>query len=113
MKDLAPEIYRQRLIIEGLCKEPLKLEQIKDYLIKLGDVAEMRVLAKPLIHEVKEIGGRGGYVYWVKSGAHLYSWKKPPFFNVDIYACAAFSNKDVVQFTKDYFKPIEMVNREV
>jgi hypothetical protein len=36
VRDLAPQITRQRLVIEGTCPEPITDEQIKDYLKKLS-----------------------------------------------------------------------------
>ncbi len=62
------------------------------------------------VHEM----GKGGWVHWKSSGAHFYSYyTKPPLFTVDIYTCKPFSIKKVVDFTRKYFKPIEMVWKEI
>jgi len=35
MKNLAPMIYRQRLIVEGKCSEKITAKKIKEYMLKL------------------------------------------------------------------------------
>lgn len=103
MRDLAPEIYRQRLVIEGYPKEPLSDESIKQYLRKLSDVLEMKTLIDPVTHR-SELYGEAAWIHWESSGAHFYSWEQPRlFFSVDIYTCKKFTAQDAVDFTKQYF----------
>ena len=104
MRDLAPEIHRQRLVVEGLVASPILEEDIKVYLKELGSLTDMRVLAEPVTH-VSPLYGWAAWVHWETSGAHFYAWDVPrPFFSVDIYTCKAFDPDEVVGFTGQYFR---------
>lgn len=102
-EDLAPSIYRQRLVVEGLCPEPIDDESIRRYLSELSDVCGMRSLIEPVTHRSEKFGW-AGWIHWETSGAHLYAWEQPVrFFSVDIYTCAPFDADDVVSFTRTFF----------
>ena len=108
MEDLAPEIFRQRLVIEGLCPHPITDGQIKEYLSNLSDVLKMRLLLEPVTHR-SDLYGWAGWVHWESSGAHFYAWERPRlFFSVDIYTCRPFDDDDAVTFTAEYFDAIRV-----
>ena len=110
MRDLAPTIVRQRLVVEGTIDEPVTAGQIVEYLKALGALAQMRVLTEPVTHE-SPLYGWAGWVHWETSGAHFYAWDRPVlFFSVDMYACRAFSPEAVVAFTRDYFHATDVVS---
>ncbi|MDA8292113.1 MAG: S-adenosylmethionine decarboxylase [Actinomycetota bacterium] len=110
--DLAPEIYRQRLVVEGLCTRPIDDATIRDYLTRLSTVCGMRTLIEPVTHRSERYGW-AGWIHWETSGAHLYAWEVPRlFFSVDIYTCAPFSTSDVLEFTQSYFGATRVVARE-
>jgi S-adenosylmethionine decarboxylase len=112
MVDLAPEIYRQRLVVEGLVSAPIGSEQIKRYLSQLSDVLEMVTLLEPVTHQ-SDTYGWAGWIHWETSGAHFYGWDRPRlFFSVDIYTCKAFSVADAVDFTQRFFDATEVAYRE-
>jgi hypothetical protein len=103
MKDLAPEIYRQRAIIEGYPNAPIKAEEIKTYLRGLSDTIKMKTLTEPVTHR-SELYGEAAWIHWETSGAHFYAWDQPRlFFSVDIYACKAFSAEEAVKYTMKFF----------
>lgn len=109
MRDLAPTIYRQRLVVEGLVPEPIGEEQIRAYLTELSDVCEMKRLIDPVTHCSEQFGW-AGWVHWETSGAHFYAWDHPtPFFSVDIYTCQPFEPMRVVEFTADFFAAEQVV----
>lgn len=114
MKNLAPEVYRQRMVMEGLRIEPFTAEEISAYLLKLGEVLDMISLAHPFTH-LSETYGWSAWMHWETSGVHFYSWDKrePVFFSVDIYTCKRFDPQIAMDFTKEYFKAIEIVSKEV
>ncbi len=108
MKDLAPDIYRQRLVIEGLCSQPITDHQIKDYLSRLSDQLAMRTVLEPVTHRSDKFGW-AGWIHWETSGAHFYAWERPRlFFSVDIYTCKAFAVDTAVTFTRRYFDAPEL-----
>lgn len=103
MKDLAPDIYRQRLIVEGYPKNTISDTDIKDYLKKLSEVTEMITLIEPVTH-MSDKYGWAGWVHWETSGAHFYAWERPHlFFSVDVYTCKEFDVSRVLKFTEKYF----------
>jgi hypothetical protein len=104
MRDLAPEIHRQRLVVEGLVTAPIVEEDIKVYLKELGCLADMRVLTEPVTN-LSPLYGWAAWVHWETSGAHFYAWDVPRlFFSVDLYTCKAFDADAVVAFTREYFQ---------
>ena len=113
MKDLAPSIYRQRVIIEGMCPKIITAKDIEDYLVKLSDVLKMKTLIKPVTHRSDKYG-ECGWIHWETSGAHFYAWEKPYiFFSVDIYTCKKFDARNAVNFTDKYFKTSSIEFKEV
>ena len=104
MPDLAPMIFRQRLVIEGTCRWPIVEDQIKRYLRRLSDVCGMRLLVEPVTH-LSENYGWAGWVHWENSGAHFYAWDTPMlFFSVDIYTCKKFDAERACEFTRSFFQ---------
>lgn len=114
MKDLAPDVYRQRMFIEGLREQPFTAEEIIAYLVELGKVLDMLPLAQPYTN-LSEKYGWSAWMHWETSGVHFYSWDKrsPVFFSVDIYTCKKFDYQTAETFTRDYFKATEIVSKEV
>jgi hypothetical protein len=109
IRDLAPTIYRQRLVVEGTCRAPITEERICSYLSKLSDVCEMRLLLEPVTHRSDRYGW-AGWVHWESSGAHFYAWETPTlFFSVDVYTCRPFDAQRASQFTRDFFEAPEIV----
>lgn len=109
MRDLAPEIHRQRLVIEGVPEAPITDTQIRDYLSKLSEVLDMTTLVDPVTNHSSRYGW-AGWIHWETSGAHFYAWERPRlFFSVDIYTCKPFRDVDAVAFTREFFgaDPVE------
>jgi S-adenosylmethionine decarboxylase len=107
--DLAPEILRRRLVVEGTCARAIDADEIVRYLNGLSDVCSMDVLLEPVTHRSDRYGW-AGWVHWEASGAHFYAWEHPRlFFSVDIYACAPFSAEDVATYTRAFFDATELV----
>lgn len=103
MPDLAPEIVRQRLVVEGLVEHSIGRDEISTYLSELSEVCDMRILQEPVTHQ-SPLYGWAGWVHWEASGAHFYAWDQPRrFFSVDIYTCLAFDAQKVVEFTASFF----------
>ena len=112
-RNLAPDLIRQRLIIEGTTELLVEPEQIADYLVKLADVTQMEVLAGPYTSCAHELGF-SGWIHWRTSGCHFYSYPtNPPLFTVDTYTCKPFLVEEAVDFTKEYFSTKDIVWKEV
>jgi S-adenosylmethionine decarboxylase len=111
MTDLAPTIYRQRLVIEGTCALPIDAASIRRYLSDLSVICGMNILLQPVTHRSDRYGW-AGWIHWDTSGAHFYAWEKPRvFFSVDIYTCKAFDPSAAVDFTGRFFAVDEIVSK--
>ena len=103
MRDLAPSIHRQRLVLEGIPLAPISDQDIRDYLSKLSETLQMRTLREPVTNLCDSYGW-AGWIHWETSGAHFYAWEQPNlFFSVDIYTCKPFSVASAVEFTCEFF----------
>lgn len=103
MKDLAPNIFRQRLIIEGLTEFRLLPAFMVEYLESLSKELGMVPLGTPSCSHHAEFGWCC-HMHWITSGVHMYTWENcsPLFFSVDIYTCKPFDEKAAVEFTKNF-----------
>ena len=109
MPDLAPEIVRQRLVVEGYPAGPVDDAAIREYLRGLADVCGMTTLIEPVTHRSDRYGW-AGWTHWETSGAHFYAWETPRlFFSVDIYTCKPFEVDAVVAFTSTFFETTALV----
>jgi S-adenosylmethionine decarboxylase len=112
MPDLAPSIFRQRMVIEGRPPGPIDAGTIVDYLTRLGEVCGMTVLTEPVTHRSDRYGW-AGWVHWETSGAHFYAWDDPvQFFSVDIYTCKAFDPESALDFTQRFLDASEILGKE-
>lgn len=109
--DLAPEIFRQRLVIEGLVDHDIDAPQIAHYLTGLSRVLDMVTLIEPVTHRSDRYGW-AGWIHWETSGAHFYAWEQPRrFFSADIYTCKAFDIDRAVSYTEQAFNACQVVHR--
>ncbi|NQV13071.1 MAG: hypothetical protein HQ530_02090 [Parcubacteria group bacterium] len=112
-RNLAPEIIRQRLIIEGTTEKIVKPPQIGKYLLELSEVTGMEAISDPITGDAHKLG-YAGWIHWRTSGTHFYSYHgNPPLFTVDTYTCKPFSIEKTVKFTEKYFNAIDIVWQEV
>lgn len=112
-KDLAPNLVRQRVIIEGTTSKIVGPEKIKEYLDALAKVTKMVKLSGPYAYSAHDMG-YGGWIHWKTSGAAFYSYPtEPALFTVDCYTCKPFSAEEAAVFTKKFFDAIELVWKEV
>ena len=102
--DLAPDICRQRIVIEGTLHNSFTPEEMTRYCAEVTEVLKMTAVTAPVCNYDASYGWCA-YMHWKESGMHVYAWdnRKPPFFSIDIYTCKVFNELDVVEFTKKFF----------
>ena len=103
-EDLAPDICRQRLIVEGTLHNIFTPEAMTAYAKEISKVLNMELITSPVLnHEPKY--GSCAFVHWKESGMHIYTWdnRVPSFFSVDIYTCKEFNPLDAVGYTEEFF----------
>ena len=109
MKNIAPEIFRQRLIIEGFYSIEVTKETLEKYLIDLAGCLDLRIYGDPIIFSPstgmgkEENAGFDAFVPLIDSGISAYIWTNARFFSIVVYTCKGFDEGSAVEFTKDYF----------
>ena len=112
MKNLEPEIYRQRLIIEAKYTIKVERETVRKYLLDLIEFMGMTIhpqQPEPIITSATGKSkplhdGYEGFCFWLESGVSIYIWERYNFLSIDIYSCKAFDRQEALNFTTDFFK---------
>ena len=103
--DLAPDICRQRMVLEGTLHNPFEAEEMVRYSKEISKMLNMTPVSDPITNFAKEYGWCC-FMHWKESGMHIYSWehRDPKFFSIDIYTCKKFNPISVVCFTDEFFE---------
>lgn len=117
MKNLAPSITRQRLLIEGFYTIAVDEKVIQKYFETITKSLKLKMYKRPIIftpagNGKKENQGYDAFVPLIDSGISLYVWSEARFVSIIIYTCKSFDEKKALQMTKQFFKikSIEIMN---
>jgi S-adenosylmethionine/arginine decarboxylase-like enzyme len=113
MKNLAPSITRQRLLIEGFYKTDADKSVIMDYFNKITKALNLRMYGEPIIFSPggegkEENQGYDAFVPLIDSGISVYVWSNAKFLSLIIYTCKSFDENKAVEVTKDFWKMDEI-----
>lgn len=108
MKDLAPHITRQRLLVEGYYTIEVDRAAVDRYLHGIAAHLGLRAYAAATIFSP---GGEGraenqgfdGFLPLVDSGISLYVWSSARFFSAILYTCKRFDEPAAVAYTREFF----------
>lgn len=113
MKNLNPEICRERFVVEGYYEVDLDVYFLEYFLKGLGEAVGMNLIAGPYIFSPDKFSelhhGLGGFVAWAESGAVFYSWRHHRFFTLDLYSCKLFDVDRVLAYIKDKLQCKQLV----
>jgi len=111
MKNIAPNVFRQRLLIEGFYTINVNKDTIKKYFHGIVRELKTKMYGDPIIFgEGKEENqGYDAFAPLIDSGISLYIWANSKFFSIILYTCKEFDGKTAVNFTKKFFKAKEVV----
>jgi len=109
MKNLAPDIMRQRLLIEGFYSKHITKEILRDYLYGVASHLNLRTYGEPTIFTPNSLGkeenaGFDAFIPLIDSGISAYIWSKNKFLSIIIYTCKAFDEEKAIAYTKAYFE---------
>jgi len=114
-RDLAPDITRQRLVIEGTIHDTFTPEDMTRYCNELSKVLKMTPITSPMCNHSPRYGWCA-FMHWEESGMHVYSWdsRSPNFFSIDIYTCKKFEVDHAINYTQEFFGDnlVDLVWRE-
>lgn len=113
MRDLAPEITRQRLLIEGYYSVNVSQAAVESYLLGVASHLGLRTYGKPVVYAPGGIGkqeneGFDAFIPLIDSGISLYVWSSAKFFAAVLLTCKVFDIERAVSYTKDYFGAFEV-----
>jgi len=108
MENLAPNIIRQRLLIEGFYTIDVDENAIRDYFKKITKSLNLRMYGKPIIFSPEGLGkernqGYDAFIPLIDSGISIYIFSNTKFFSIIIYACKNFNEKIAIETTKKFF----------
>jgi hypothetical protein len=117
MRDLAPDIVRQRLLIEGLYARDITREDVERYLVEVAANLSLRTYGDPIVHAPGGAGkdsneGFDAFIPLIDSGISLYVWSKRRFFAVVLFTCKAFDAGAALDFTREFFSARDLEHRE-
>jgi S-adenosylmethionine decarboxylase len=109
MKNLAPNIIRQRFLIEGFYQKEINVQAIKDYFKTVTDSLGLKMYGEPVIFSPggegrEENQGYDAFVPLIDSGISLYVWANAKFFSLIIYTCKHFDETKALETTKKFFE---------
>jgi len=109
MHDLAPQLYRQRLLVEGYYTGPMPRDRVSGLLLGAAAHLGLRVYAEPVVFSPasgmgrKENQGFDAFVPLIDSGISAYIWTEARFFSVLLYTCKGFESDAAIRFIQDHF----------
>ena len=117
MRNLAPSIKRQRLLIEGFYQIDVTKETIVDYFKSITSALELRMYGDPIIFSPggegkEENQGYDAFVPLIDSGISLYVWSNAKFISLIIYTCKSFDAQKALEVTKDFFNIEDVESQE-
>jgi hypothetical protein len=110
VKNLAPQIFRQRLLIEGFYGRAVDEEVIRDYLRSLARHLGLRTYGEPVVFAPASGEGRpenagfDAFVPLIDSGIAGYFWSGPRFLSIVLYTCKGFDEGEAIDFTRRFFE---------
>ena len=114
MRDLAPQILRQRHLIEGIYHREVDRELIVAFFDELLERLALRSHAAPTITDSAGIGkphnqGFEAFLPLIDSGIALYTWRQDRFLSLIVFTCKQFDAEEAVRVTERVFQldPLE------
>jgi S-adenosylmethionine decarboxylase len=109
MRDLAPDIVRQRLLIEGFYASSVDRDAVERYLLGLAAHLGLRAYGAPVVHSPGGTGkdenqGFDAFLPLIDSGISLYVWTSRRFFAVVLFTCRPFAIDAALDFTRGFFR---------
>jgi S-adenosylmethionine decarboxylase len=110
MKKIAPDIFRQRLLIEGYYKINITRDMLRKYLLGIAEHLGLKTYGEPIIFSPEsgmgkeENQGFDAFVPLIASGISAYVWSNAKFMSVVLYTCKGFDETAAIDYTRNYFQ---------
>ena len=108
MKNLAPDIFRQRLLVEGYYTVEVTRERLAAYLLGVAAHLNLKAYGEPTIYSPGGLGkaenqGFDAFLPLIDSGISAYIWSSAKFFSIVLYTCKGFDAQAAVEYTREFF----------
>ena len=104
---IAPEIFRQRLLVEGYFSRRVTADTIRDYLLAVAAHLGLGTYGEPIVFSPasgkEENAGFDAFVPLIDSGISAYFRTGPGFLSIVFYTCKGFDEEAAAAFTRAYF----------
>jgi hypothetical protein len=109
MTNIAPDIFRKRLLIEGYYSIDVTEETIKSFFSHITGELSLKTYGNPIVHATSGTGkemnqGYDAFVPLIDSGIYISVWINKKFLSLIIYTCKDFNHNDALEKTKDFFQ---------
>ncbi len=109
MENLAPEIKRQRLLIEGHFQGECDRQRLENYFSKICQTMNFTAYGEPIIFSPEGLGkeenqGFDAFLPLIDSGISVYIWNNKNFFSIILYTCKDFDTQKAIATTKQFFQ---------
>jgi len=123
--NIAPNIFRKRLIIEGKYTASIKsLDFLYNFLLEFTEQIKdadhiIKGLRGPFVFDyqfekkVSESSSYDGFIIWNENQVSSYVWHENNFFTIDIYTCSEFDTNKILDFVLKKFKCTEFTWHEL
>ncbi|MBN2422877.1 S-adenosylmethionine decarboxylase [Candidatus Woesearchaeota archaeon] len=113
MKNIAPNVFRQRLLIELFYSIDVDKKVVENYFKEITKSLQLKTYGDPIIFSPggegkEENQGYDAFVPLIDSGISVYVWTSSNFVSLIIYTCKGFDEKKAIKTTKDFFKAIKI-----
>jgi S-adenosylmethionine decarboxylase len=115
MRNIAPDILRQRLLMEAFYTIDVTRENLSEYLVSVAAHLGLRTYAEPIIFSPtsgvgkQENQGFDGFLPLIDSGISAYVWSESKFFAIVLFTCKEFDENAAIAFTGQYFAVSEKI----
>lgn len=109
LTDIAPDIFRKRLLIEGYFTIEMSKATVVEYFSHITSELGLRTYGDAIVHETGGAGkdvneGFDGFVPLIESGIYIGVWVNPKFLSTIIYTCGEFDSDRAVNAVKEFFQ---------
>lgn len=110
MENIAPDIFRQRLLVEGFYTIRVEADVVKTFLLELTNALGLRTYGDPIVFFPAsgmgrdENAGYDAFVPLIDSGISAYVWTEHKFFSIVLYTCKGFEQDKAIQFIERFFE---------
>ena len=109
LTNIAPEIFRKRLLVEGYFGVEVTEDSLRNYFSRITSELGLRTYSEPIIHRTTGEGknvneGFDGFVPLVDSGIYIGVWVNPKFLSTIIYTCGDFDADKAVGLVAEIFQ---------